>query len=108
MPKIASTDLKVNVPIEAAAPDATLIIAMDPTNPLRVGSYTFQLQVTDDSKNVSEPVQVRLIVIDQTAPSAIISAPRSVPFGQDFTLSGAESRDFGGGTIASYTWTLIQ
>ena len=108
MPKIASTDLKVNVPIEAAAPDATLVVAMDPTKPLPVGSYTFQLQVADDSKNVSEPVQVRLIVIDSTAPSAIISAPRSVPFGQDFTLSGAESRDFGGGTIARYTWTLIQ
>jgi hypothetical protein len=57
---------------------------------------------------MSEPVQVRLIVIDSTAPSAIISAPRSVPFGQDFTLSGAESRDFGGGTIARYIWTLIQ
>lgn len=108
MPTISSTDLQVNVPIDVAAPDATLVITVDPNKPLPVGSYTFQLQVVDDSRNPSEPVQVRLIVIDSTAPSAIISAPRSVPFGQNFTLSGAESRDFGGGTIARYIWTLIQ
>jgi hypothetical protein len=64
--------------------------------------------VVDDAKNTSEPVQVRLIVVDDQAPSAIISAPRTVGFGRDFTLSGAESRDVGGGTIAQYIWTLIQ
>ena len=108
MPKIASSQLKVNVPIDVAAPDSTLIIVMDPANPLPIGSYTFQLRVVDDSKNPSEAIQHRLIVIDTQAPSAIISAPRTVPFGQDFTLSGAESRDVGGGTIARYEWTLIQ
>jgi hypothetical protein len=108
MPTISSTDLQVNVAIEGAAPDATLVITVDPNKPLPVGAYTFQLRVVDDSKNVSEPVQVRLIVIDTTAPSAVISAPRTVPFGQNFTLSGAESRDVGGGTIARYIWTLIQ
>src|SRR5262245_19128657 len=54
MPKISSSELKVNAPIEAAAPDATLIIAIDPANPMKVGTYTFQLVVTDDSGNPSK------------------------------------------------------
>ena len=106
MPKIPATDLKVNVPIEGKAPDATLVIVMD--KPMPVGAYTFQLQVFDDSGNPSQPVQARLFVVDREAPSAIISAPRSVPFGQEITLSGIESTDVGGGRIAGYTWTLIQ
>ncbi len=108
MPKISSDMLKVNEPIDAAAPDASLIIVVDPTNPLKVGSYTFQLEVMDDSGNRSKPVQARLFIVDTQAPSAIISAPRSVAFGTDFTLSGIESSDVGGGTIARYIWTLIQ
>jgi hypothetical protein len=108
MPKITSDNLKVNEPIEAAAPDATLIIVVNATNPLKVGSYTFQLEVVDDSGNRSKPVQARLFIADAEAPTAIISAPRSVPFGSDFTLSGIESSDVGGGTIARYVWTLIQ
>ena len=108
MPKISSTDLKVNTPIEAAAPDATLIIVIDPNQPMKIGSYTFQLEVTDSSGNRSQPVQARLFIVDSQAPSAIISAPRSVPFNSDFTLSGAESTDVGGGRIASYIWTLLQ
>jgi hypothetical protein len=108
MPKIKSAELKVNEPIEAAAPDVTLTIVIDPTNPMKVGSYTFQLEVMDDSGNRSKPVQARLFIADTQAPTAIISAPRSVPFASDFTLSGAESTDVGGGTIARYIWTLIQ
>jgi hypothetical protein len=107
MPKISSSDLKVNEVIEAKAPDATLLIVVDPTNPLKVGGYTFQLEVLDDSGNRSKPVQVRLFVADTQAPTAIISAPRSVPFATDFTLSGIESSDVGGGTIASYVLTLL-
>jgi chitodextrinase len=108
MPKISSDNLKVNEPIEAAAPDATLIIVVSPTSPLKVGAYTFQLEVVDDSGNRSKAVQARLFVADAQAPTAIISAPRSVNFGEDFTLSGQESSDVGGGTIARYVWTLIQ
>ena len=106
MPSIPASQLQVNRPIEGAAPDATLIITMD--RPLAVGSYLFQLEVTDNSGNRSQPVQARLIIVDTQAPSAIISAPRTVPFNSEFTLSGAESRDVGGGTIASYIWTLLQ
>jgi hypothetical protein len=95
----------VNEPIEGAAPDATLIITID--RPLPLGTYLFQLEVEDDSRQRSQPVQARLIIVDSQAPSAVISAPRTVPFGTEFTLSGAESRDFGGGTIARYIWTLL-
>jgi hypothetical protein len=108
MPKIPAAQLKVNEPIDAAAPDASLIIVIDTANPMKVGSYTFQLEVVDDSGNRSKPVQARLFITDTQAPSAIVSAPREVPFGTDFTLSGVESRDVGGGTIARYVWTLIQ
>ncbi len=108
MPRITSADLQVNQPVEAAAPDATLVVAVDPGHPLPVGAYIFQLEVIDDSGNRSKPVQARVVVLDTQAPSAIISAPRTVPFGQDFTLSGTESRDVGGGTIVRYIWTLIQ
>lgn len=107
MPKISSSELKVNAPIEAAAPDATLIIAIDPANPMKVGTYTFQLVVTDDSGNPSKPTIVRVVIADAEAPTAVISAPRSVPFGAEFTLSGIESTDVGGGTIARYSWTLL-
>jgi len=108
MPKIAANDLKVNTPIEGAAPDTTLIITIDPAKPLKVGGYLFQLEVIDDSGNPSKPVQARIFIVDQSAPTAILSAPRAVPFATDFTLSGAESTDAGGGTIARYVWTLIQ
>ena len=108
MPRIPSADLHVNQPIEAAAPDATLVVGADPGHPLPVGAHLFQLEVVDDSGNRSQPVQARVFVLDTQAPSAIISAPRTVPFGQDFTLSGAESRDIGDGTIVRYIWTLIQ
>ena len=108
MPKIASSQLTVNEPIEAPAPDATLMIVIDPAGPLKVGSYTFQLEVMNDSGNRSKPVQARIFIADMQAPTAIISAPRTVPYGIDFTLSGGESSDVGGGTIARYIWTLIQ
>lgn len=108
MPSITSSQLQVNTPIEAKAPDATLIITMDPRNPLRVGAYMFQLEVVDDAGNRSQPVTARLFIVDTQAPQAIISAPRSVPFNTEFTLSGQESRDEGGGTIVAYIWTLLQ
>lgn len=108
MPQISSAQLRVNTPIEGAAPDATLTITIDQNQPLPVGAYTFQLEVVDTSGNRSQPVAARLFIIDTQAPSAIISAPRSVPFATQFTLSGAESMDVGGGTIARYIWTLIQ
>lgn len=108
MPTITSAQLQVNQAVEGAAPDATLVITVDANRPLPVGAYTFQLTVVDNSGNPSQPTSHRLFVIDNQNPTAIISAPRQVPFGQPITLSGAESRDVGGGQIVRYVWTLIQ
>ena len=107
MAQIKSNELKVNNPIDVAAPDSQLVIVVG-DKPLPIGSYTFQLEVIDNSGNKSEPVQKTLFIIDSEAPSAIISAPRAVNFNTEFTLSGKDSRDVGGGTIAKFIWTLIQ
>jgi hypothetical protein len=106
MPTVRSSQLQVNQPIEASAPDAALTITIDPASPVRVGSLTFQLEVVDDAGNRSQPVQARVVIMDNQAPTAVITAPRAVPFGTQFTLSGAESRDVGG-AIAKYIWTLV-
>jgi hypothetical protein len=108
MPQITSSQLRTNQPVEANSPDTDLVINIDPGHPLPVGGYTFQLEVVDNSGNRSQAVQLRLFVVDTQAPTAIISAPRTVPFGQPFTLSGRESADAGGGSIIKFIWTLIQ
>ena len=78
-----------------------LIIDVDPANPLPVGSYTFQLEVDDDSGNGSTAVEVQLTVVDEAQAPRRSSARRArLPFGKDFTLSGEESSDVGGGKIA--------
>jgi hypothetical protein len=107
MPRVTSAELQVNRPIEGAAPDATLVITMDASRPLAVGRYVFQLEVLDDTGNRSQPIRAVVAVIDTQAPNARISAPPEVPFNTEFILSGAESRDVGGGTIARYIWTLL-
>src|SRR5688572_23923934 len=107
MPRVTSSQLQVNQEIQGTAPDATLIVTMDAGRPLIVGTYTFQLVVRDDSDNASQPTTFRLVVVDQEAPTAIINGPERVRFNAEFALSGAESTDVGGGSIARYTWTLV-
>jgi hypothetical protein len=107
MPQIKATDLQVNQPIEAAAPDSSLVIDVDPAKPLKPGTYLFQLEVVDDAGNRSQPTRAKLVVIDDTAPNAIISAPSTVSVGRTFTLSGKDSTDIGG-TIEKFIWTLVQ
>jgi hypothetical protein len=107
MPRINSDQLQTNQPVEAAAPDSDLSIVVDPSRPLPIGAHTFQLEVVDDSGNRSQPTQIRVIILDDQAPTAVISAPRTVPFGQSFTLSGRQSFDVGG-RITRFIWTLVQ
>ena len=107
MAQVKSSDLKVNVPIEAPAPDSQLVIVVG-DKPLPIGSYTFRLEVIDTSGLKSLPNTRTVVIIDNEAPTAIISAPREVPFNTEFTLSGKESRDLGGGQIKTFIWTLIQ
>lgn len=107
MPQISSADLNVNEPVEAAAPDATLAITIDPNAPLPVGVHVFQLVVEDDAGNRSQPVRLRVTVLDDAAPTAVLTGPERVPFGRAFTLSGEQSTDAGGGRIARFIWTLV-
>jgi hypothetical protein len=51
------------------------------------------------------PFVVGTRVIDSLAPTAVIDAPATVPFGQDIVVSGARSGDVGG-TVVRYQWML--
>lgn len=95
--------------------DATLTIQM-PKEKLKVGSHAFQLQVADDSGNVSAPAKVMVIVVDTQAPTAVLIArdergrvleDNRIPFGSAFILDGSKSVDIGG-SIVSYTWTMVE
>ena len=95
--------------------DATLTIQM-PGEKLKIGSHTFQLQVADDSGNVSAPATVLLIVVDAGAPTAVlmvrdeqgnILTNNRIAFGSGFMLDARRSVDVGGGSIVSYTWTMV-
>lgn len=95
--------------------DATLTIQM-PNEKLKIGGHTFQLQVADDSGNVSAPATVIVIVVDAQAPTAVLIARdergnvldnNRIAFGSGFVLDGRKSVDVGGGSIVSYTWTLV-
>ena len=95
--------------------DEVLIITM-PDEKLKVGSHTFQLQVEDNSGNVSTPAQAMLIVLDTQAPTAVLALSdeegrplenNSIAFGKGFILNGKKSVDIGG-NIVSYTWTLVE
>ena len=108
MPTVNSPDLQVNKKIEGDAPDAVLNISVDPRKALKTGSYTFQLQVLDDAKNASVPATFTVVVIDDTAPTAVITGPERVPFGKGFALSGERSSDPDDGKIVHFTWTLIK
>ncbi|HYR91455.1 MAG TPA: hypothetical protein VE422_45805 [Terriglobia bacterium] len=107
MPTIKSSELQVNRPIEAAAPDTLLKITIDPDRVLAIGPYKFQLVAVDNSENKSQPFSFTVVVMDDQAPNAIITGPSRVEFGKEFTLNGAESRDVGGGTIVRYIWMLV-
>jgi hypothetical protein len=87
--------------------EPTVEVTVSANRPLGVGRHTFQLIVVDDSGNVSAPDRVVVIVADQDAPTAVISAPEVVPSGRSFTLDGRRSFDTGGGRVVSFRWTLV-
>lgn len=82
-------------------------VTLTPNNALPLGRHTFRLVVVDDSGNVSAPDEVVVIVADQENPTAVLSAPRSVPFGRSFELDGSRSFDAGGGRVTTWVWTYL-
>lgn len=96
--------------------DATLDVLVDRQNPLKPGKHVFQLVVTDDASNKSEPAVVTIIVVDRERPTAVIDVlnaagaplqpPIEINIGERFMLSGKRSADIGG-TVTTWTWSLL-
>jgi hypothetical protein len=95
----------LNEPIKTEEP--VIEVTISENNRLAPGRHQFQLTVVDDSGNESEPDRVLVWVLDQERPTAVLLAPRQVPFGRSFSLDGKQSVDAGGGRIVTYVWTYL-
>ena len=102
---------------EVATADESLSIVVDKTDPIPVGAVTLQLVVIDNSGNKSQPAQVKLIIRDTTAPTAVLTAvdvngrplrDNVLEAGAGFILSGKGSIDLPPGKIEKFVWTLVQ
>ena len=96
---VINTDVVTNTP--------NVDVTISAARPLPLGRHQFRLIVVDDSGNRSNADVVEVVVADQEKPTAVLQAPRVVPFGQSFTLDGSRSLDVGGGTIVQYVWTYL-
>jgi len=85
---------EINIPIESDQPNVA--VEVDPQAPLATGKHRYELVVTDDSGNVSEPTSIIVIVADRERPTAVLDGPEVVNFGKSFELSGKRSFDIGG------------
>lgn len=103
---------------EVVADEPKLDVLVDAQNLLKVGKHVFQLVVTDDAGNDSEPATVTIIVQDRERPTAVIdlvnaageriSTPSvEIPLGQRFLLLADRSSDIGG-VVRGFRWTLLQ
>jgi len=99
---------------QVETPDSQLMIQM-PNQKLSVGQHRFSLTVEDDSGNVSQSALVTVIVMDTTAPTAVLDlldeqgrtiTNGRVAFGEGFTLSGKRSADIGG-AVSKYIWEVV-
>jgi hypothetical protein len=97
-------EFRVGQPVVTDNPEVEVTIA--PNAPLPAGRHRFQLVVTDDSGNSSDPSVTEVIVRDTQKPTAVLDAPREVELGRSFQLSGKRSSDIGG-RIVKYTWTRL-
>lgn len=96
---ILNTDITTDVP--------TIEVTLSTDKPLPIGRNVFRLVVLDDAGNVSQPDQVTIIVADQDAPTAVLTAPATVGFGRSFNLDGRKSFDAGGGKVVKWVWTYM-
>lgn len=96
---VIGTDISTDTP--------TIEVTVSPDKPLPIGRQTFRLVVVDDAGNLSQGDQVTIIVADQDAPTAVLSAPQVVGFGKSFNLDGSKSFDVGGGKVVKYVWTYV-
>lgn len=87
--------------------EATFVVPQPAGHPLAIGRHRFRLVVDDNSGNHSSPTEIEVIVIDSTAPTAVLDAPDSIAFGAPLQLSGAQSSDTVG-RVVRYVWTHVQ
>ncbi len=97
----------INTPLKTDAPTIVVDVSGPTGSPLAVGQHVFQLVVVDDSGNESKPSQFTVLVKDTQAPTAAISAPPEVSFGQSFTLDGSKSSDLPPGKIVTWIWSQV-
>jgi hypothetical protein len=96
--------LEINIPLETDQPN--VVVEVDPQKPLVTGRHRYELVVTDDSGNVSEPTSILVIVADRERPTAVLDGPDVVNFGRSFELSGKRSFDIGG-VIKTWRFTYL-
>jgi hypothetical protein len=96
----------IGTPVDSDNP--VVEVTVDPAAPLAAGRHRFQLVVVDDSRNESAPDTLDVIVRDTTKPTAVLSAPSQVEFGQSFSLDGRRSSDVPPGRVARYIFTLLE
>lgn len=87
--------------------EPTFLVPQPSGRPLAIGRHRFRLVVNDNSGNQSSPDEFEVIVVDSTAPTAVLDAPASVAFGAPLQLSGAQSSDTVG-RVVRYVWTHVQ
>jgi len=95
----------IGIPVESDNP--VVEVTIDRAAPLPIGRHSFQLVVVDDSGNQSAPDALEVIVRDTTKPTAVLSAPSQVDFGQSFSLDGRRSSDVPPGRVVRYIFTLV-
>jgi hypothetical protein len=95
----------INTDIQTTTP--TIEVTVTAERPLPIGRHRFRLVVVDDAGNRSAADEVEVIVADQTAPTAVLGAPRIAGFATSFNLDGRRSFDAGGGRIVQFVWTYL-
>lgn len=98
-------DFIINQDVATTTP--TVEVTLAATKALPLGRHRFRLIVVDDSGNKSPGDVVEVLVIDTTAPTAVLNAPKTAPFAQSFVLDGTKSFDSGGGKVVQYVWTYL-
>jgi len=96
--------------------DPLLNVKVSSQNPLPIGTHTLELIVVDDSGNESKPAQVKVVVKDTTAPTAVLTivdaagrtlTNNTLEFGASFGLIAKGSVDLPPGKITRYFWSLV-
>ncbi len=96
--------LTVGIPVDTTSPTFTVTAS---SAPVPAGAQTYRLVVVDNAGNLSPPAEVTVVVQDNTAPTAVVTAPTTVDLGQDFTLDGRASFDAAPGSIVTYRWSAL-